>query len=262
MDDLVRSIMFDGNGLLKKFDKDCDEIHAKMERERPKDRLYKYTTYKGLENILVTKRLRYTDYRFFNDPTEILFGKGIIKNTLLAAEIPADHKDIFLKVINNIFDNFDNQYQIYVGCFSASIKKLALWRYYACDGAGFAIGFNENFQKISYPIKSKPEDAYICKVVYGKENAREIIDEFIEQYTSALNSSINFARHNSQREDEDAFIHFWENLAVNLTSAYIHIFSGAQVEVITLALENNQKTIEEAEQAVISMATKWIDNNV
>ena len=67
--------MFDGNAFLNQFDSACDKIHAELESQRPKGMLYKYTTHEGLENILATKKLRYTDYRFFNDPTEISFGK-------------------------------------------------------------------------------------------------------------------------------------------------------------------------------------------
>lgn len=41
--------------------------------------IYHYTDFKGLTNILKQRKLRFTDYRYFNDPTEIEFGKKIIK---------------------------------------------------------------------------------------------------------------------------------------------------------------------------------------
>jgi DUF2971 family protein len=209
--------MFDGKNFLKQFDSACDKIHAEIEVERPKSMLYKYTTYEGLKNILVTKKLRYTDYRFFNDPTEISFGKNIIKDTLLCSEIPSANKELFLNVISRIFDNFDQLYQMYVGCFSISVNKLSLWRYYACDGSGFAIGFNENFQKISPTVDSKLGKAVICKVIYGKKQAEEIINKFIDQYRKILES----ANHNAQSKDREAYINFLKDLDSGLATHLI-----------------------------------------
>lgn len=218
--------MFDGNAFLNQFDSECDKIHAEIEKQRPKDMLYKYTTYEGLENILATRKLRYTDYRFFNDPTEISFGKNLIKDTLLDAEIPSANKELFLKIINRIFDNFDYLYQMYVGCFSTSIKKLALWRYYACNGTGFAIGFNESFQKISPPAESNLGKAVICKVIYGEKEAKEIINKFIDQYKAILDS----AKRSCQQGDKNSFIDFLKNLDSRLACHLITFLPGFKDE--------------------------------
>lgn len=182
--------MADGKKILEHFSSACNEIHAGIENQRPKGTLYKYMSFQGLENILTKKKLHFTDYRFFNDPTELLFGKNIIKNTLLESEIPNLNKD-FTIVLNDIFDNFDNHFQTYVGCFSASIKKLALWRYYACNGTGFAIGFNERFSKISPPAKSNLGKAVVCSVIYGEKNAKHLINKFIDQYIAAFKTAQN-----------------------------------------------------------------------
>ncbi len=209
--------MFDGKTFLDQFDSACNEIHLEIERQRPRDMLYKYMTYEGLENILATKRLRYTDYRFFNDPSEILFGKGVIKEALLAADIPSVHKENFLKVISKIFDNFDNLYQIYVGCFSTSINRLALWRYYACNGTGFAIGFNEKFQKIDPHVDFSLGKAVICKVVYGEEQAAAVVNQFIDQYRQVLAS----ANHNAKTESREAYIDFLKQIDSRLAAHLI-----------------------------------------
>lgn len=165
--------------IIDQFDEECKKIHKQLENNLPKDTIYHYTNYEGLCGILRTKKLRYTDYRYLNDPTEIQYGFEMAKKTIINSNINIKSKCGFLGLFDEIIKK--NWYKIYVTSFSTSIKKLALWRYYAGNGTGFAIGFNKNFYKVdnSPATLGKP---CICKIIYDQLKSLEIFNQFIDVY--------------------------------------------------------------------------------
>ena len=127
------------------LEKKFQAIHSDLEKNLPKELIFHYTDYNGLKNIIKQRKLRFVDYRYFNDPTELKYGANIIIEALLKY---ASTRHIINSLKQKIFDKLNEHYQIYIACFSEEIKKLALWRYFASNGAGFAIGFNGNFCKV------------------------------------------------------------------------------------------------------------------
>ena len=93
------------------------KIHEDINKDLPAD-IYHYTSFNGLENILKQRKLIYTDYRFFNDPTEIEYGKKLILHALIRDE-RIDRK--IVQMIMVLFSNLESLYKIYVCCFS--VKK-------------------------------------------------------------------------------------------------------------------------------------------
>lgn len=75
-------------------------------------------------------------------------------------------------------------------CFSTKIEKLALWRYYACNGSGCAIHFNDNFSKIENSGNPIGKSA-VCSVVYGNERSLQIVNKFIDA-ASGINPSEDY----------------------------------------------------------------------
>ena len=167
----------------KELEKNFQLIHSELNSNLPKGMIYHYTSYDALTKIIEQRKLRCTDYRYFNDPTELKYGQNIIIEALLKSNISRD----LVALSKRFFDNFDQYYQIYVSCFTEEIKKLALWRYYASNGSGFAIGFNQNFQKIIEPSNTVGK-ATIYKIIYDEDNSQEIVNRFIKEFAS---SSIN-----------------------------------------------------------------------
>lgn len=144
--------------------------------------LYHYTNLSSGLEILKGSRLHFTDIRFSNDPTEIVGGLGILKethakyfrerNTEDPYYIFADNVFRFLDVTTSLRDNefissnegakwfisrikdsdkipnekkekFLTQSSIFVSCLSERNDDLRQWIPYADDGKGIAIGFKE-----------------------------------------------------------------------------------------------------------------------
>lgn len=179
--------------LLNKFDENCKEIHDEMNKNLPKGIIYHYTSFNGLKGIIEKKRLRYTDYRYLNDSTELKFSIEIIKAAVLASDIRQIHYLIW--IIFKIFDNLDNYYNVYISSFSEK-EKLALWRYYGANGTGFAIGFNQNFQEIN--SHGEIGKSCISNVIYGDEKSRAEINKYIRQCLDILEEAGNEARGNTE----------------------------------------------------------------
>jgi|GEM_PF-3795445 len=174
--------------LINDFEKRCKRIHDEREEQREKNPIYHYTTYEGIKGILETRRLYHTDYRYFNDPTEIKYGQGIIIETLLESDIDIEHKKLLIQVLNDFFNNFDSQMSIYICCFSAKIDELALWRYYASNGTGFAIGFKD-ISIVNSPNLVKKPFRVITKVMYKKDESKEILNKFIHEHLEILDKA-------------------------------------------------------------------------
>ncbi|WP_058532980.1 DUF2971 domain-containing protein [Legionella saoudiensis] len=149
-----------------------DEIYKKW-NPPPKDKLlYQYTSVEGLKNILQYRKLRHTHYKYFNDPREIRYGIRLILDALYTSHIP------YLKLAEELFVEFYENTNIYVCCFSEA-NNMALWRYYALNGSGVCIAYNESFYNTDK--EASLEDGYLCKVHYGK-NCLPLIESIIKNF--------------------------------------------------------------------------------
>lgn len=175
------------NKFLDELESKCQSIHKELDGRRHKDFLYHYTNYEALACILETRKMRYTDYKFFNDPTEIKYGQNIIVDCIEASNL--SHKNLLTQVINRVFDVLNNDDNIFVSCYSTKVNKLALWRYYGNDGCGLAIAFNDNYQKIDADTESLLGKITISQVKYGDANSKSLVNKFIEQYLAILNQA-------------------------------------------------------------------------
>lgn len=155
-----------------------DQIHEELLNRIGDNSIYHYTDINGLENILKKQRIRFTNYQYLNDPTEIQFGKNIIINTLLNTNL--DNK--LLQNITNLLSEIDKLWELHISSFSTKIEKLSLWRYYANNGSGFAIEFNKSFHTPEKNPKSTLGAPIIGNVIYGKTESKNFIDKFIGIY--------------------------------------------------------------------------------
>jgi hypothetical protein len=187
----------DSSKLLNKFNDECKKIHNALEANMSNQLIYHYTSFSGLKSILKMRKLRYTDYRYFNDPTELKFGEKQIRESILNSDIP--HKGLLGDHIGKFFDQFDQDNSFYISCFSSSKDKLSLWRYYANNGTGFAIGFN-GFQK-TLSEGTIRDSSLISKVIYGEEKAQDILNKFILKYLEIIKEAAS-----SVVNDKDSFV--------------------------------------------------------
>lgn len=160
-----------------------DELYKKW-NPPPKDKLlYQYTSFDGLNNILQYRKLRHTHFKYFNDPTEIRYGIKLILEALETEQVP------YLNLMENFFvEHVYNNNHIYVSCFSEA-NSMALWRYYALNGSGVCIAFNESFYDNNK--EASVGDGCLCKVHYGKKYCFPIIKSFIDDFKYKVNGVKN-----------------------------------------------------------------------
>jgi hypothetical protein len=202
--------------LLTNYEEACKRIQMNLDKKRHRGNLYHFTSFESLKNILVTKSLWHTNYKCFNDPNEIIYGQDIIK-LILKSKTTQKNSAVLHKFMDYISSNFDNLFKIYVACFAVTEKKLALWRYYANEGTGFAIGFNPNFYHLATPSSSNLGKAVIAQVSYGANIIRKPIIKLINEYLKVLSNA-------RKKMDSSAYDYFSRKAQTILATHLITFF--------------------------------------
>lgn len=171
--------------IIESFAESCQKIHDELNNNNQQKTIYHYTNFDGLVGIIGSRKLRYTDYRYLNDPTEIIYGQNLICESILRSGI--ENKYELEKKLRRLLKQINKDNYLYVACFSHDDDKLSLWRYYANNGTGFAIGFTE-FQDI-IPNGTIRESSLISEVIYRKETTLDILKKFISQYEIFMDRS-------------------------------------------------------------------------
>lgn len=163
-----------------------------------------YTSPKALVDILKSKALRFTDYRFLNDKTEGTYIYDVIDSLDLSV-----YNDDFKKAIENskkrrlsvseivseILSHISieerqlgTSYYYFICSLSADCNNLAMWNYYTKTASG--IGYNivlytkdlqENFFN-SLSVGSTKSTLLFKKVVYDEERQKSIIKTILDYY--------------------------------------------------------------------------------
>jgi hypothetical protein len=166
-----------------KLDKALKKRHAKFKDGLTRvDKIYHYTDFEGLRGIITSQKLWFTDYRYLNDPTELKFCKNIILNVgeMVNHNLSRDQ----YKILTSHFDELLSKYNVYISCFSTEANKLSLWRYYANNGTGFAIGFGKNYFRPAENQGSHddPREPTVCKINYDKKRTERIVKGFFDEF--------------------------------------------------------------------------------
>lgn len=122
--------------------------------DAPSTPLYHYTNLAGLGGILKEKKLWMTSYKDLNDPSEVEHGKNFIVSQLedIIKKSPQLYPSVFKSSAVSFFEQIMKEYSAYLLSFCKE-DYLPAWRYYGDNGAGFSIGFREEFfQKIGKPF--------------------------------------------------------------------------------------------------------------
>lgn len=171
------------------------EAYADKPEERPETTLYHYTNYNGLEGILKTRKLWLSDYSCLNDTSEIKYALTKVKEIINErANRHAIRKEFvlsdFLRKLIFEFDLFLLKHKFYIISFCQHPNYLPAWRWYANDGAGFAIGFTKEFFSIS-----EEKLKILChKVHYQPNDFEDLINKFIDRVEPDLASTSDHPR--------------------------------------------------------------------
>ncbi len=112
--------------------------------ERP-DRLYHFTTCRGLLGVLQGRRLRASLATSLNDQSEIWYGVQRARLVLPQLDAPAGFRDALAEQIEELTGEAaaqDARWRVYLVSFCAHADKAPHWLHYGRSGTGVAIGFD------------------------------------------------------------------------------------------------------------------------
>jgi len=118
-----------------------------VEAKKPPPLLYHYTNDSGLEGIIESGQLWFSDIFALNDPSELRHGLSIGIDILKSRATAARPE---IAMCASMFERFDLDAGIeaaghfFICCFSGDGDELGQWRAYADNGQGFALGFDTN----------------------------------------------------------------------------------------------------------------------
>lgn len=181
--------------------------HSRLERFGVKFRkntkarsIFHYTSIGGLQGILSSKKLRFTNIKYMNDKDEIVAG---LDSMVKAWGVPEEERE-------RLRDAFlHHRAQTFICCFSLENDSLPLWNYYTkeINNQGYNIEFDDKklVESIlhSNPILDGCEFAF-GEVDYSKDNdsvySTIIANEVAKRIESSLsNVFLEFAKSNRER---------------------------------------------------------------
>lgn len=109
--------------------------------------VFHYTDANGLNGILSSNTLWFTDIGHLNDPSEFRFGRDFALDALKSAGAEAGTERlvrVFCERMLSGLDKAQQQFAMFVGSFSTNADELGQWRAYADDGQGFCLGVSKS----------------------------------------------------------------------------------------------------------------------
>ena len=164
---------------LDRFHAWCQALLAEEEvRDRNGELPYQYTSAAGLQDILESEAMSFTDYRHLNDPSEMRHGMARAHEVFQAAQESADgHASLFLRCVADLFSH-DNgaTFDFFIACFSSARDDLGRWRAHGDNnGRGFTIGFApaKFTPKPPEPGLAPEKHSFVGRVRYKPEEITE-----------------------------------------------------------------------------------------
>lgn len=181
---------------------------------------FHYTDFRGLEGIIKSGQIWFTDYRHLNDATELMHGISLAKAMLMRrARVGGLHGSLF-GWIDDLLNkrNFSRALSFFVASFSKNSDDLHQWRSYADDGRGVAIGFTA---KLFQPIETKHADprknTFAGPVRYVDAQTRSRHAVGIDKADAILEGALRYARRHLR--DPTIGIEFLNQLARSVVAA-------------------------------------------
>lgn len=165
--------------------------------------LYKYVDLKGLESILKSSTLKFTNPQDFNDPFEFhenlvdrkmsakhqleslkKYGQNLTEDSIKSykQQVRIETRDKHYTHIVKLFEN--KKLSTYVTCFSEIDNNLLMWSHYADKHRGACIGFDTESLRSDYKT-----DSYFSNVTYSRrivtKNLSKLRDAAIAHWISS-----------------------------------------------------------------------------
>ncbi|MHB1260625.1 MAG: DUF2971 domain-containing protein [Thermoplasmatota archaeon] len=181
---------------------------ARLPRE-----LFHYTTAEGLRGILDSKKLFATNLLFMNDRMELGYGLSLARS-VIASEMAKREKDSWenaiLELTKSSMDFYDweqnsdqkTRLDYYGICFCEKGDELPLWRAYAKQGIGYAVGI------VARKFATEFDDGgagTLVKVVYDREVQEAALKRLVNRFLSVLGKAWKDV---PKEDQEEATVHF------------------------------------------------------
>jgi hypothetical protein len=173
----------------------ADLVGAEMARstDEPPGQLYHYTGAEGALGIISSGEIWATDAEYLNDPSEILYGRDLIRSTWRDfkqdAAPPGSMEDVVDSMTTVLCVKW--MYSTYLTCFSKQRNVLSQWRAYSNFGTGYSLGFD------STRLIANVNGFHLLRVEYCLEGQRARILSFFRSLTSLIKEypPVKFEKH-------------------------------------------------------------------
>lgn len=160
--------------------------------------LYHYTSAAGLRGILESRSIWLSDIRSLNDPRELIFGQEVFLPRVcqwIEINFAGANKIALLDAVVQKFEADATKNQFFSASFCPEADSRHLWKNYADDGKGVAIGVPGdvlgtigNPQIVLYPAMSVEDFASSLMHLFDAEFATSKRDLISEQPNQAVKS--------------------------------------------------------------------------
>ena len=151
---------------------------------RPKS-IYHYTSIGGLQGILQSKTLRFTNIKYMNDKDEITAG---LESVAQACKVSEEDREKLLSAFTS------HGTQTFVCCFSLDEDSLPMWNYYTkeINNQGYNIEFDDK-KLVESILRSNP-CLNGCDFAFGNvDYSRDNNSEYSKTITNGIMSSMELA---------------------------------------------------------------------
>lgn len=159
--------------------------------------IYHYTSSSGLQGILSSESLWFTDFSVLNDESEGNYIYSLVKDVLYSGEYSKEYISLVIQEINNFYSK--NKY--FICSFSLNGDSLPMWNYYSKSSSklGYNIQINA-FDLFTSMNKIIYENDYLSlnyyDLIYDTNVQRETIKTVLDRYYNSFlkNSKIEYIK--------------------------------------------------------------------
>lgn len=139
-----------------------------------KDVVWHYTNAAGLIGILESGHFRGTNYAFMNDASELEYGRGVARQVLDALQEAGSGASFFARMGEKL-EQFTEDSEIYLACFSELGNDLSQWRGYSSGPDRFSLGVT------TAALQEREPGAIMRAVEYDRAEQESEIREFLRK---------------------------------------------------------------------------------
>jgi len=151
-----------------------------LHRKRPRY-LFHYTNALGLLGILESGRIWATNSRFMNDPTEITYATGLVRQ-VMEHELHGKKKRSFAELeetVSELLEKYEANAKVYISCFCTKGDLLSQWRGYGAVGGGYALGFVGRDMGALEVTSSEQPEPILRRVIYDQKQQVLILTNWL-----------------------------------------------------------------------------------